>query len=153
MDLSQFEVEAQVPESYAEDLAIGMHAEVIAGQSRYAAILISVSPEIIANQVTVRLRFADDVPPGLRQNQRLTTRVLLEEKTNVLLVERGQFLDSGGGRIAYRVDGDLAQRTTVTIGARSLNAVEVVDGLAEGDTIIVSTIEAFSSAERVLLSN
>ncbi len=40
--------------------------------------------------------------PGLRQNQRLTTRILIDEHPNVLMVERGSFVDSGGGRVAYR---------------------------------------------------
>ncbi len=153
VDLTQFEVEALIPESYADDLAIGMRAEIISGQERFGALLVSVSPEIIDNQVTARLRFEGSVPPGLRQNQRLTTRVLLEEKTGVMLVERGQFLDSGGGRVAYKVTGDVAQRTAIVLGARSLNAVEVVSGLSPGDTIIVSSTEAFKSAQTILLTD
>ena len=153
VDLSQFEVEAQIPESYADDLAIGMRAEIVTHQNRFAALLVSVSPEIIDNQVTARLRFEGTVPPGLRQNQRLTTRILLEEKQNVMLVERGQFLETGGGRVAYKVTGDVAQRTPIVIGARSLNAVEVVSGLAPGDTIIVSSTEAFNTSDTVLLTD
>ena len=153
VDLSQFEVEAQIPESYADDLAIGMRAEIMTGQDTFTALLVSVSPEIIDNQVTARLRFEGSVPPGLRQNQRLTTRVLLEEKQGVMLVERGQFLDTGGGRIAYRVSGDVAERTPIVIGARSLNAVEIVSGLAPGDTIIVSGTEMFKGVQTLLLTD
>jgi len=89
VDLSAFEVEVQISESYADDLAIGMQAEVRTGSSLYLATLVAVSPEIIDNQVTGRVRFNDQVPAGLRQNQRLTTRILLEEKNNVLMVQRG----------------------------------------------------------------
>ena len=153
VDLTQFEVEAQIPESYADDLAIGMRAEIINGRDRLPALLVSVSPEIIDNQVTARLRFQDKVPVGLRQNQRLTTRILLEEKQDVLMVERGQFIESGGGRIAYRVDGDVATRTSISIGARSLNRVEVLSGLNAGDRIIVSSTEAFDGAQTVILTD
>ncbi|MGD8384660.1 MAG: efflux RND transporter periplasmic adaptor subunit, partial [Lysobacterales bacterium] len=99
VDLSAFEIEAEVPESYADDLGLGMDAEVLVGNERYAASVVSISPEIIQNQVTTRLRFKAGMPPGIRQNQRLTTRILMEEKDNVLTLPRGQFLDSGGGRV------------------------------------------------------
>lgn len=152
VDLTAFEVEANVPESYADDLGLGMPAEILVGNGRHEATVVAVSPEIIANQVTTRLRFTG-TPPGLRQNQRLTTRILLENKPNVLMVERGQFLESGAGRVAYVLDGDIARRTNIELGARSLNAVEILGGLGEGDTIITSSIDAFERAETVLVTN
>ena len=153
VDLSRFEVEAQVPESYADDLAVGMGAAVRVASSTSDATLVAISPEIIDNQVTVRLRFASGMPVGLRQNQRLTTRILLEERPDVLRVTRGQFLESGGGRIAYVVDDGVARRRSIEIGARSLNAVEVVSGLDAGDEIIVSSIETFDGKQTVLVTN
>ena len=101
VDLSAFEIEAQVPESYADDLGLGMLAEVLVGNQKYSAVLVSVSPEIIQNQVTTRVRFDKDMPPGLRQNQRLTTRILMEEKNAVLTLPRGQFRDEAG-RVSNR---------------------------------------------------
>ncbi|MEQ8207060.1 MAG: HlyD family efflux transporter periplasmic adaptor subunit, partial [Woeseia sp.] len=59
VDLSQFEVEALIPESYADDLAPGVSAEILAGNTRYAATVVAVSPEIVGNQVSSRLRFSD----------------------------------------------------------------------------------------------
>lgn len=153
VDLSAFEVEVQISESYADDLAIGMQAEVRAGNNVYDATLIAVSPEIIENQVTGRVRFNDQVPAGLRQNQRLSTRVLLEEKFDVLKVQRGQFFDSGNGRVAYRVEDGIAYRTAILTGATSLNNVEILEGLNAGDTIIVSATDQFNGAETVLINN
>ena len=154
VDLSAFEIEAQVPESYADDLGLGMDAEVLVGNQKYPATLVSVSPEIIQNQVTTRIRFAGGMPPGLRQNQRLTTRILMEEKNAVLTLQRGQFLDSGGSRIAYVVDDDnVAHRRSIEIGARSLAAVEIVNGLAEGELVVISSIDQFRSADTVLVTN
>jgi HlyD family secretion protein len=152
VDLTAFEVEADVPESYADDLGLGMPAEIHIGTGTFEAIVISVSPEIVENQVTTRLRFAG-TPPGLRQNQRLTTRILLENKPNVLMVERGQFLESGAGRLAYVLDGDIARRTDIQLGARSLNAVEILGGLNEGDVIINSSYDTFERAETVLVTD
>jgi len=154
VDLSAFEIEAQVPESYADDLGLGMSAEVLLGNQKYSASLVSVSPEIIQNQVTTRIRFVGPMPPGLRQNQRLTTRILMEEKNNVLTLQRGQFLDSGGSRIAYVLDdNNVAHRRSIEIGARSLAAVEIVNGLNEGEVVVISSIDQFRSAESVLVTH
>ena len=153
VDLSNFEIEGQVPESYADDLAPGMPTEVVVGGKTFAGRLTAVSPEIVANQVSCRVRFVDGVPPNLRQNQRLSTRILLEEKKDVLVLQRGQFLDSGGGRVAYVIDDDgVATRRSIEIGARSLAAVEIGAGLREGERVVISNIDAFRGADTVLVS-
>jgi HlyD family secretion protein len=154
VDLSRFEIDAQIPESYADDLAIGMQAEIILGDRKYSGQLVAVSPEIVANQVRSRIRFSGDMPPNIRQNQRLTTRVLLEERPSVLTLQRGQFLETGGGRIAYVLrEDDIAERRQISIGGRSLSSVEIISGLSEGDRVIISSIDQFRSAETVLITD
>lgn len=91
VDLTAFEVEIAIPESYADDLAIGMAAEVNYAGTVYAAQLVAISPEIRDNQVIGNVRFVDTMPDALRQNQRLTTRIILAQKADVLQVSRGQF--------------------------------------------------------------
>jgi HlyD family secretion protein len=154
VDLSRFEIDAQIPESYADDLVIGMQAEIILGAQKYSGQLVAVSPEIIAGQVRSRIRFSDDMPANIRQNQRLTTRVLLEERPAVLTLQRGQFLETGGGRIAYVLrEDDIAERRQISIGGRSLSAVEIISGLDEGDRVIISSIDQFRGADTVLITD
>lgn len=154
VDLTRFEIDALIPESYADDLVIGMQAEIQVGGNRYNGQLVAVSPEIINNQVASRIRFSGDGPTNLRQNQRLTTRILLAEYNNVLTVQRGQFLDSGAGRIAYVVNQDrMAERRQIETGARSLGAVQILAGLEPGETIVVSNLDPFRGADTVLLTD
>jgi HlyD family secretion protein len=153
VDLTAFEVEANVPESYADDLGLGMQAEIRIGTRAAPAQLVAVSPEIVDNQVTTRLRFTDGTPPGLRQNQRLTTRILLENITGTLIVERGQFLESGAGRIAYVIENDIARRREILVGARSLSEIEITSGLEVGDVIITSGLDAFDGAVSVVVTD
>jgi HlyD family secretion protein len=51
------------------------------------------------------------------------------------------------------VDGDLALRTELVTGARSLTEIEVVSGLVEGDSIVISDTSRFAGAEAILLRN
>jgi HlyD family secretion protein len=152
VDLSALEVELQVPEVFAHDLAIGMPAEILEGGQRYTGALSAVSPEVVDGQVVARVRFGDSKPAGLRQNQRLSTRILIDEHPNVLMVDRGPFVDSGAGRVAYVVRDGVAERTPIQVGATSLNAVEIVSGVKDGDRIVISGTDAFNGAQKVVLN-
>ena len=160
VDLSEFELEVDIPESYADDLAINMPAIVSINGNEHQATLVTISPEIANNQVTGRVRFIDKnergelltQPEGLRQNQRLTTRILMEKRPDVLMLSRGQFLESGAGRIAYVVEGNMAKRTDIITGARSLANVEVISGLSADQQVIISSTEQFNGAQTVLIT-
>ncbi|HSX58892.1 MAG TPA: HlyD family efflux transporter periplasmic adaptor subunit [Tahibacter sp.] len=153
VDLSAMEVEVPVPETFARELAMGMPAQIQNGGQTLTGELSAVSPEVVNGQVTARIRFTGEQPAGLRQNQRLSTRILIDEHPNVLMVERGPFVDSGAGRVAYVVGADgMAVRRTIQVGATSLNAVEIVSGLKEGDRLIISSLDEFKGAERIALA-
>ena len=153
VDLSKFEVEIKVPESFARDLGIGMPAQLTSGSGQpYPGAVSAVSPEVVNGDVTARLRFVDRQPPGLRQNQRLSARIVLGTRRNVLMVERGPFLDQDGGRFAYVMDGDRAVRRPIRAGVSSLNSVEILDGLKAGDRVVVSGTDLFGDAQQVRIS-
>lgn len=151
VDLSALEIELSVSDSYADDLAIGAEVSVRFSGREHAAVLVSVSPEVVNSTVSARVRFSGDQPAGLRQNQRVSARILLESKQNVLVVDRGPFYDSGAGRLIYRVTGDIAERVDITTGSTSISKIEILSGLSDGDVVIVSEIDRFKGSERVLL--
>ncbi|MFL6576462.1 MAG: efflux RND transporter periplasmic adaptor subunit [Povalibacter sp.] len=153
VDLTAFQIEIQVPETYADDLKLGMDAEITYGSRKYPALISAVSPEVKQGQVTGRLSFSGEVPQGLRQNQRLSSRIVLEQRDGVVKVARGQFLDSGGGRLAYVVQDDIATRAKIQTGATSVSEVEILEGLSPGDHIIISSVGEFDRAETVRLAN
>ncbi|MET0717215.1 MAG: efflux RND transporter periplasmic adaptor subunit [Pseudoxanthomonas sp.] len=153
VDLSLFEVEIKVPESFARDLAIGMPAQIASNGVQYAAEVSAVSPEVVNGEVNARLRFAQGKqPPGLRQNQRLSARIVMDTRRNVLMVERGSFLEQDGGRFAYVVDGSRAVRRPIQTGVSSLSSVEIVSGLQPGEKIVVSGGDQFGDAESVRIN-
>jgi HlyD family secretion protein len=153
VDLSEFEVEIRVPESFARDLGIGMPAQVNSAGRQYPAQVSAVSPEVVNGEVNARLRFAEGTqPPELRQNQRLSARIVLDTRRDVLMVERGPFVEQDAGRFAYVVDGNRASRVPIQLGASSLAAVEITSGLEPGDRVVVSGSTLFNGAERARIS-
>jgi HlyD family secretion protein len=151
VDLTQLEVQIQIPESYADGLALNMPAEITYGSNTYTGKLVAVSPEVQNNQVTGQVRFAGDQPKGLKQNSQVQVRIVMDSRDNTLMVQRGQFVDSGGGHMAYVVHDGIGTRTPISIGAISIGSVEILDGLKEGDTIIISDTSAFESAKTVYI--
>jgi HlyD family secretion protein len=77
----------------------------------------------------------------------------MEEKPDVLMVQRGPFVDSGGGRFAYVVTDDIANRRSIEIGASSMTDVEILGGLEPGERIVISGTDEFGDAERILISD
>lgn len=153
IDLSALQVEMEVPESFARDLGIGMSGEISGNGNTWKGLVSAISPEVVNGEVAARLRFAGTTPKELRQNQRLSVRVLLDHRDNVLTVERGSFVDESGGSYAYVVRDGIATKTPIRVGASSIDKVEILDGLKEGDRIVISGTDNFKNADRVAISN
>ncbi|KAB7632793.1 MULTISPECIES: efflux RND transporter periplasmic adaptor subunit [Stenotrophomonas] len=151
VDLSRFEIEIKVPESFARELSIGMPAQLTGGSGQFAGEISAVSPEVVAGEVNARIRFADKQPQGLRQSQRMQARVLLDTRRNALKIERGPFVEQGNG-YAYVMDGSSAVRRPVKLGVSSLGEVEILSGLQPGDRVVVSGSDLFGDAERVSIN-
>jgi HlyD family secretion protein len=153
IDLSALQVEMQVPESFARDLGIGMTGEISGNGHTWKGIVSAISPEVVNGQVAARLRFDGSTPQQLRQNQRLSVRVLLDHRENVLTVQRGSFVDESGGSYAYVVRDGIATKTPIRVGASSIDKVEILEGLKEGDKIVISGTDNFKGAAKVAISN
>jgi HlyD family secretion protein len=152
VDLSKLEVELEVPETYVADMGLGMNAEIQLPSGTATGKLSALSPEVVKNMVLARVRFDGEQPKGLRQSQRVSARLLIEEKPNVLMVPRGPFVEQDGGRYAYVVRDGIAVRTPITMGATSISAVEILSGLKQGDKVVVAGTDAFNNATRISIN-
>jgi len=152
VDLSVFEIEFQVAESYAGDIKAGMGAQITLEGRTFPGAVTAISPEVRQNQVIGRVKFRGQQPPGLRQNERAAVRIVLDERDQVLKFERGSNLDASS-RAIYLVRGNRAQRVPVVLGAASVAEIEVIRGLASGDTVIISDMRDSNQASEVTISN
>lgn len=151
VDLSAFEVEFRVQESYAGELALGMSSVINYAGKTYEGLVSAVSPEIKQSEVLGRVRFSGAAPTGLRQNQRVNVRIILDSREDTMKVERGSFVDAGS--VAYVVRGNLAERRTIELGAMSVGEVEILQGVSPGDQIVISNLDDFANAQVVRLGD
>jgi HlyD family secretion protein len=137
VDLSAFEVEFQVADVYARDIKPGMDAEISLDGREQKGLVTAISPEVRSGQVTGRVKFAGEQPPGLRQSQRGSIRIVIEQRAKALKFQRSSDIVAGT-RAVYVVDGDQAVLTPVELGAASVGEIEVLKGLKPGDEVVIS---------------
>jgi len=151
VDLTALEIEFQVAESYANEIRPGMNAEVTLDGRKIIGSVAGISPDVRSSQVTGRVRFAEQ-PKGLRQNQRSSVRIVLDQRSDVLKVARSPFNDSDT-RFVYVVrDGD-AVRVPVEFGAAAIGEIEIRNGLQVGDVVVLSDMRDYKDAPTVLIGS
>jgi HlyD family secretion protein len=151
VDLTAFEIEFQVAETYAGDIKSGMNADITLDGRKHVGTVTAISPEVRQSQVTGRVKFTDAQPPGLRQNQRASVRIVLDERNDVLKFERGSFVDDAT-RSVFVLRGDRAVRVPVELGAASVAEVEVLRGLAPGDRVVISDMRDYDGTDQVAIT-
>jgi HlyD family secretion protein len=151
VDLSRLEIEVFVPEGSAPDIRPGTPAVLSFEGKEWPGEVTSLSPEVQGSRVRGVVGFRGAAPGGLKQNQRVPARLVLETRRNVLKVPRGPFLEALGERAAYVVDDGVAVLRPIQVGSVSITEVEVASGLQAGDEIVLSDPTPFAGAKRVLL--
>jgi HlyD family secretion protein len=143
----------RIPETQAVGLAIGQPASVDTRTGIVAGHVMRIDPAAQEGTVTVDIALDDALPSGARPDMGVDATITLDRLSNVLSTGRlayglpnstiGMFKLIEGGRYAVRVP--------VKVGRMSVNAVEIIEGLAAGDSIILSDMSRFEDVERVKL--
>ena len=149
-DLDSFRVEATVSDAYASRLDVGQQVRVVIGDEEMPAVLSTILPTIEdgALRFTVDLEQASDT--RLRHNLRVDVLVVTGFRGDVLQIPRGPYIRGGGeGHQVFVVRGDLAVRTDVRVGIAGHEYLELIEGLNEGDEVIVSDMRNKIHARRI----
>ncbi len=149
VDLSALQVEIEIPESYADELGITMSVKINYNGAEYSGSIVTISPQVTNNIVKGRVAFSGEPPQGIKQNQRVSSRVILEEKENVLYLPRGSFTQHHAGLKAFVVKADKAELTPILLGSQSLDKLEIISGLELGQRVIISNTDFVNDATRL----
>jgi HlyD family secretion protein len=153
-DLESFRVEAKVSDAYAPRLDVGQDVHVLIGDNRLAARVSGILPMIEEGTIGFTVDLADSSHALLRHNLRVDVLVVTGRRADVLKAPRGPYIRGGGDQHrVFVVDSDSgsALRTDVTIGLAGHEFYEVVNGLAEGDEVIISDVRDYLHADQVRL--
>ena len=137
---------AQVDERFLEQLQLGQPAWVVAdafAAQRFAARVLSIAPAVDAQRGAIEVKFSiEQAPAFLREDMTLSVEVETARRERTLVLPQAALRGPAGGdqaSVLVLQDGR-AQARNVRLGLRTLDAVEVLDGLKEGDTVPLTLV-------------
>ena len=147
--------ELKVAETQARDVQIGEPASVDTHNGVISGEVMRVDPAVQNGTVTVDVKLTGDLPKGARPDLSVDGTVDLERLDNVLYVGRPAFGQENSTISLFKVgpDGHEATRVPVKVGRASVNYIQVLDGLREGDTVILSDMSRWDNTDRIRLQD
>ena len=143
----------RIPETQARDLALRLPAVVDTRNGVVKGEVSRISPSASQGSVEVDIALPAELPRGARPDLTVEGTIEIEKLQNVLYVGRPAGAQPGAQAELFKLskDGDEAHRVKVRLGRSSVSTVEVLDGLAEGDAVILSDMSQWDSTDRVRL--
>jgi HlyD family secretion protein len=142
-------VSAEVDEFHLERVRTGQRARVDIDGRTHDLTISRVYPQVKDGTFTVDLLFVGATPPGLLPGQAINGRLTLGATSRALVLPAGGYLQSGGFVFVLDADGDAARRRPVRFGRRTVDQVELLDGLRAGERVIVSDYTGWDRYDRI----
>ena len=149
----RLKAELKIAETQAKDIQIGQPASVDTHNGVIPGHVVRIDPSVVNGTVTVDVTLDAKLPQGARPDLSVDGTIDLEKMDNVLYVGRPAFgqEQSTVGMFRLETDGNNAVRAQVKLGRSSVNTVEILQGLKEGDQVILSDMSRWDSYDRVRL--
>lgn len=150
-DVGNYKIEAQVDEHYIDRVMPGLEAEFERRDEQFRAVVRKVYPEVRNGKFRADLKFVGTQPDNIRIGQTYYLNLQLGESEEAVLVPRGAFFQTTGGRWIYVVDadGEGATRREIRISRQNPQYYEVLEGLQPGERVITSGYEKFGDSDKL----
>ncbi len=149
-DLSAYRVDASISDIHAARLSAGMRAQVKLDNATIGGVIDSVDPRIVDGVVRFSITLDQPSHPLLRNNLRVDVAVVTGRRANVLMARRGA-LGRTSTDHAFVIRGDDAVRIPIRFGLGSEDAIEIENGVKEGDELVISDMTEFDAVKKVRL--
>ena len=149
----RLKAELKVAETQAKDIQLGQPASIDTHNGVISGHVTRIDPSVLNGTVTVDVGLDGVLPQGARPDLSVDGTIDLERIANILYVGRPAFGQekSTVGIFKLEPDGQNAVRAQVQLGRSSVNTVEIIQGLKEGDQVILSDMSRWDSFDRVHL--
>ena len=152
-DPTKLKAEVRISETQTRDLAIGQIAKIDTRSGIVKGHVSRIAPASEGGTVGVDVTIDEALPAGARPDQSVDGVIELQRLENVLYVESPTFGQENGTIMLFKVlPNKDAVRTSVKLGRRSVQFVEVIEGLVEGDRVILSDMQAYEDRDRVRIN-
>jgi HlyD family secretion protein len=152
-DPTRLKAELRIAETQARDLTIGQVAQVDTRNGIIPGRVVRIDPAAQNGTVTVDVQLEGELPRGARPDLSVDGTVELERLDNVLYVGRPAFGQEQSTVGLFRIDPATGEagRLQVQLGRSSVNTIEILNGLSEGDQVVLSDMSAWDQFDRIRL--
>lgn len=152
-NLDSYKIEAQIDEHYIDRVAPGLEATFERQSEKYSSVIRKVYPEVRDGKFKADFRFEGQQPENIRTGQTYYLNLQLGQSAEAILIPRGSFYQNTGGKWVYvlNADGTKATKRSVRIGRQNPQYYEVLEGLAPGDKVIISSYDSFGDKDELLI--
>ncbi len=150
-DLNSFRVEATVSDVHANRLGAGLPVKVKINDDLLAGTVTSINPTVTNGVITLIVGLEDKSNQLLKSNLRVDVLISTDRKEQALRIKKGPFASGEGARDVFVIRGDVAIKTPVRFGISSFDHYEVLQGLIEGDEVIISDMKDYLHLKEVKL--
>lgn len=153
-EVGSYKVQVPIDELYLPRISSGLKASADYNNKTYDLVITYVYPTVQNGRFNVDMNFTGDVPSDIRVGMSLRMHIELGQPSEELLLPVGGFYKDTGGNWVFVVNkaGNQAVRRDVKFGRKNSEDFEVLDGLEEGDEVIVSSYENFGNNEVLILN-
>lgn len=153
-DPARLKASIRIPETQMKDVRLGQPATIDTRNGIIQGLVARIDPSVREGTVTVDVALTGDLPAGARPDLSIEGTIELERLQNVLFIGRPASSEQTSHLQLFKLDAGGAQaiRVPVTLGRRSINAVEVLGGLAPGDRVILSDMSRWDGSDHVRLN-
>jgi len=153
IQLDKLKAALQIAETQARDIQIGQPASIDTHNGIIPGHVTRIDPSVLNGTVTVDVALDGPLPPGARPALSVDGTIDLERMTDVLYVGRPALGNENSTLSLFKIDpdGKGATRVPVKVGRASVNSIQVLEGLKEGDTVILSDMSRWDNVDRISL--
>lgn len=146
--------ELRIAETQAKDIRIDQSVDIDTRNGVVEGQVSRIDPAVQNGTVQVDVEILGDLPPGARPDLSVDGTILIERLENVLHVGRPAYGQPGSTLRLFRVQpqSNVAVRVPVTLGKVSVNRVQILDGLQEGDSVVLSDTSQWDDHDRIELN-
>jgi HlyD family secretion protein len=149
-DPGQLKAQVRVPETQVRDVQFGQVARVDTRNGFAEGRVSRIDPAAISGTVLVDITFVGDLPRGARPDLSVDGIIEIERLANVLYMARPSNGQEGGTISVFRMAGDgMAERRQVRLGKGSVRHIQIIDGLREGERVVLSDMSAWDQVDRL----
>jgi HlyD family secretion protein len=150
----QLKASLKIAETQARDIQIGQPAEIDTHNGVIDGKVMRIDPGVLNGTVTVDVELAGALPQGARPDLSVDGTIDLDRMSDVLYVGRPAFGNENSTISLFKLgsEGKTAVRVPVKVGRASVNSIQVIEGLHEGDTVVLSDMSRWDNTEKIRLN-